>query len=411
TLTMFDLMLTFWAMAGLYGLISAWRGGGIKGWAIFAAAVGFGILSKGPVILVFLLPAALFAPYWTVGDAPPGWGRWYASFCLALVIGAGIALSWAVPAGVAGGDAYRNAIFWGQSAGRVVSAFDHSKPIWWYLPYLPILLMPWIAWPSLLRSLWRFRRGGETNPGLRLMLVWVVAALIILSAISGKRIHYLLPVFPAAAIFVAVLVSRLGQEELVQRRWDMVPAALIALLFGVLFGAAPMIGELAGADARISQWTNVISPLWALIYIIAALWFLARPPAGVRGRVAAITVINIVILVGLHGALAAKLNQSYNLSSTAQYLAKLQKDGYAIANWSKYHGQFNFLGRLAPNIAEIGTSNVRQWLKINPKSKIIAYHYVLKNGPKPEFTAPFRGKWVAIWDASQILKDPSLAYR
>ena len=59
-----------------------------------------------------------------------------------------------------GGEEYRNAIFWGQSAGRVVNAFDHGKPVWWYLPFLPIVLLPWLLWPSLLAVIWDGLRGS-----------------------------------------------------------------------------------------------------------------------------------------------------------------------------------------------------------------------------------------------------------
>ena len=42
----------------------------------------------------------------------------------------------------------RNACTWGtlascteaQTAGRVVDSFDHARPLWWYLPMLPVLL-------------------------------------------------------------------------------------------------------------------------------------------------------------------------------------------------------------------------------------------------------------------------------
>ena len=53
--------------------------------------IGFGVLGKGPAILVHLLPVALAAPLWvrclegqSDGDTP-GWGRWYAG------VGAGVA--------------------------------------------------------------------------------------------------------------------------------------------------------------------------------------------------------------------------------------------------------------------------------------------------------------------------------
>ena len=64
TLTMFDLILAFWSLVGIYGLILVWKGTRWLGWTIFGCSIGLGVLSKGPVILIFLLPSAIFGPYW-----------------------------------------------------------------------------------------------------------------------------------------------------------------------------------------------------------------------------------------------------------------------------------------------------------------------------------------------------------
>ncbi|MDP6258202.1 MAG: glycosyltransferase family 39 protein, partial [Rhodospirillales bacterium] len=55
TLTMFDLMIALWTLVGINGLIDVWQGKFLRGWLLFAIAIGLGVLSKGPVILVYLL--------------------------------------------------------------------------------------------------------------------------------------------------------------------------------------------------------------------------------------------------------------------------------------------------------------------------------------------------------------------
>ena len=229
TLTMFDLILAFWTLVGLSGLVVVWRGSVWRGWLTFGCAIGFGVLSKGPVILVYLLPSAFLAPYWGVGESRPSWARWYLGMIGGVLLGAGMALAWALPAGDAGGEAYKNAILWGQSAGRMVKSFAHQKPIWWYLAILPGLMLPWLIWPSLLRNLWRkfndWRISGRSSgggreripdAGLRLTLVWSLSALVIFSFISGKQPHYLLPMFPAMALGGAFLISKLKSDDYVR---------------------------------------------------------------------------------------------------------------------------------------------------------------------------------------------------
>ncbi|MEK9723756.1 MAG: glycosyltransferase family 39 protein, partial [Rhodospirillaceae bacterium] len=133
TLTMFDMILAFFALAALIALVMAARTGRWRGFVAAGLAVGLGVLAKGPAVLLHILPVALAAPWWLPRlagrdpDAAWTWGRWYAGVLLTVGIGAAVGLAWALPAATAGGPAYRAAIFWGQSAGRMVDSFAHAK--------------------------------------------------------------------------------------------------------------------------------------------------------------------------------------------------------------------------------------------------------------------------------------------
>lgn len=351
TLTMFDMMVATWTLVGIHGLIEAWRGYVRWGWAQFALAIGFGVLSKGPVILVFLLPAALAAPYWMVGGERPRWRHWYPSILAAMLAGAAIALAWAIPAGISGGEAYRNAIFWGQSAGRVVDSFAHRKPVYWYFAILPSMLLPWLLWPSFLRALWRgiagwrTRRATAPDAGLRLIAVWAGVPFVILSAFSGKAPHYLLPFLPAIAL--------------------------------------------------------------------AAARGIERAPDGVRAlrQALPLAVLGVLIVVTVHLGANARLRDAFDLKSFAETLAVAQREGEAIGHYGNYHGQFNFLGRLTRPVAEIGDGDAMEWLWQNPKAKIVATRKSLPVQPRPERVQQFRSRYIMIWDRKDVLADPGIAQR
>jgi 4-amino-4-deoxy-L-arabinose transferase-like glycosyltransferase len=351
TLTMFDMMVATWTLAGMLGLIEAWRGRAVLGWVLFALAIGLGVLSKGPVILVFLLPAALAAPYWTKGAKPGGtWGRWYLNILLATLGGAAIALAWAIPAGISGGEAYRNAIFWGQSAGRMVDSFAHKKPLLWYFAILPPMLLPWLLWPSFLRALWRGltslrkRAGAAPDPGARLLSLWIGVPFVIFSAFSGKAPHYLLPFLPAIAIAAAIGIERLPGGPRALRQ------ALPLAVFGVL------------------------------------------------------------IVVTVHLAANARLKEAYDLRPFAEKLAGFEREGYMIAHYGNYHAQFQFLGRLPHPIKEIGDGDMA-WLRQHPKAKVVAYRYALPDGVTPDYVQKFRGRLAVIWDGKDVLANQSIAQR
>lgn len=412
TLTMFDLIIALWTLVGILGLVDVWQGHRLRGWGLFAIAIGLGVLSKGPVILVYLLPTALLAPYWAVGDQRPTWGGWYLGIILSVLVGAGIALAWAIPAGFAGGEEYRNAIFWGQSAGRMVKSFAHREPFWWYAAILPGLLLPWLLWPSLLRKMWltiRHReKDREANPGLRLLLVWAIATIVLLSTISGKRPHYLLPMFPALAIGGAVLIASLSKADFLRGRWDMLPAAFFLLLLGIATAGAPEIGDALNR----SEWTTSISRLWALPLIGLGLFIVIAPPTGGYQRLFAIAAMSAVFVISLFGLLNPVMTYGYDLRPVATYLANAQRQGYAIANYGKYHGQFHFLGRLEKPITVKGDGDILKWLAETPQAKIVSVHKRLNDtGPKPDFVQKYRSKYIAVWDRSTVLAHPTAPRR
>jgi len=205
TLVLFDALLTACVLLALVGVADAASGKPGRGWLFYGMGVGLGLLAKGPVVIVHVLPVALLAPWWTV-SAPLRRGRWYVGLVAAVALGAAIGLAWALPAGARGGPAYREAILWEQSAGRIAHAFAHRRPWWWYLPLLPLVLFPWALWPSLWRSFAELRRGPPQVP-TRFALSCLVPGLIIFSLISGKQVHYLLPLMPAFAILAGTAIA------------------------------------------------------------------------------------------------------------------------------------------------------------------------------------------------------------
>jgi 4-amino-4-deoxy-L-arabinose transferase-like glycosyltransferase len=412
TLTMFDLIIALWTLVGINGLIDVWQGRQLRGWALFSIAIGFGVLSKGPVILVYLLPMALCAPYWALSEKKRSWMFWYLSLVASVLVGAGIALAWAIPAGFSGGEEYRNAIFWGQSAGRMVKSFAHREPFWWYLAIMPGLLLPWVLWPSLLRKLWfniRQRKSDQkADPGLRLMLVWGVATILILSAISGKRPHYLLPMFPSIAIAGAVIIAGLRSEDFLKGRWDILPPVFFLFLLGAAALGAPEIGNTIDR----SEWTSDINRWWAAPLLGLGLFLIIKPPQGGYRRLFAISAISALIVISLFGILQPVMTRGYDLRPVATYLANAQDQGYAIANYGKYHGQFQFLGKLEKSISVTGDGDIKKWLAKTPQAKVVSVHKIIdKNGPKPDFVQKYRGKFIAVWDRSTVLAHPTAPRR
>lgn len=416
TLTMFDMMLATCTLAGLAGVVAAWRRGGLAGWTVTALAIGIGVLAKGPAILLHILPVALLAPWW--GRTLPGgpdqplvsWKTWYLRLFLSVLAGAAIALMWAVPAGIRGGEEYRNMIFWGQSAGRIVESFDHARPFWWYAALLAPLLLPWLVWPRFWRAV--RAKGAPGGGGYRLLIAWVVPAFVTFSLISGKQLHYLLPEFPAFALLFAHLLGRAFDTE--GRRFDGLIAALFFTVLGLVTVLLPDDPALFEAPA----WFHRLDTHWGAVLLIAAAgcWVFARKDA-FKG-VAALALSMSVLVAVVHLTARDALDLAYDLRPIARDLKTLEDEGHALANFSTYHGQYQFLGRLTKPMTELGLSQkvTDTFIAEHPDGVVVAYYYLDQMPDYPDGVEPlaeyrFRDYRVVFWRAGLLKTYPDLANR
>ena len=393
TSAMFDVMLAFFVLLGMRGLLIAADGSMKRGFAWLAFAIGMGVLAKGPVILLHLLPAAVLAPWWAGSlRGGLGWKRWYGAILLALLGGAGIALAWAIPAAIHGGEEYRNAIFWGQTANRMVDSFAHKRPFWWYVPLLPLLLFPWLFWTGLWGRFAALRREG-LDRGLRFCLAWMAPVFIAFSFISGKQIHYLVPLFPAFALFAGQLLGR-GRAGGV---W--LPALLSALVAGVMIYFA-----LAGLPGSLSIWGEL--PWWPglMLLVLALAAMRLGKSEGLRLPALAILGAGLFALVQIYISPGAA--PSYDVRPMGHAIKRLQDRGVPVANLARYHAQFQFAGRLTQPLAELGRGDLPAWLEKNPHGAVVVYVDRKRQLPASLFSQPYRGETAVLLSAEQALRLP-----
>jgi 4-amino-4-deoxy-L-arabinose transferase-like glycosyltransferase len=385
-MVMFDMLLALCVSIGVLGLAIAPRAPG-RGFALLAVAIGGGVLAKGPVVLLHLLPAALLAPWW-LRDRTVQWRRWYAGVVLALIGGAAIALAWAIPAGLRGGEDYRNAIFWGQTANRMVDSFAHQRPIWWYVALLPVLAAPWILW----RPFWRGLRTGSllADRGGRLALTLALVTFVAFSLVSGKQVHYLVPQLPAFALMVALALDR---TQPAARPW-----------FAILGLASIGMAVIALPHVKLPPTVvalHAVAPAWSAAFVALAVWLAWTPrlPERQVPRMAAASVL-MVALAQL--VFVRPLSPAYDVGPLARKIAELQAAGRPIAHDGVYHAQYQFAGRLRQPIEELSThGEAKRWFEAHPDGAIVLYF-------RPPFDpAPlgplvmqrYRGRIAALFDA------------
>ncbi len=385
TSVMFDVMLACWVLVGMHGILMAAEGKK-RGFVLLGVAIGLGVLTKGPVILLNLLPITVLALWWQPGLA---WKRWIGGVLLAVLLGAAIALAWAIPAGMAGGEAYRNAIFWGQTADRMVDSFAHRRPFWWYLPLLPVLLFPWFVWPGLWKALAHHKKSG-LDRGTRFCIAWIVPVFVAFSFISGKQPHYLVPMFPAFALLAARVLHDRASSGIG------LPSLLAVLLGGALILAGS--GKIAALHTQVVE----LPPIWpgaTLVGVTLLLWL----AAGRRVQpVVALAVLGAVTLILLQLAAARSIEPLYDIKPMAQAIRQAQSEGRVVANVATYHAQYQFLGRLEAPLVQLREYELAPWMKAHPEELLVIYLKDTESLPTipARFKQAYRGGAVVLVDTN-----------
>lgn len=280
---------------------------------VFYIVVGIGTLAKGP--LGVLLPALIAA---SLALAERRWNMIH-KFCFhpGVILTLVLATGWYVVAVTRGGEGFFDRQILDENLSRFVGGSGHSQPIYYYVPYLFTLGMPWGMFLPLL--LWDvFKTRLQTGDHRLFLKLWVLVMFVFFSISVGKRAVYLLPLYPALSLLLAAWFYDAGSAQkgrLIVYRIIAILAALTgALLLVITLGAlwshdqgwffAPIEGLLKPKDrANLVAVRNQLDDFgWAftlMVLIGAGLWLsLARSLW--LGRIRSVA-HQLVILSIVHG--------------------------------------------------------------------------------------------------------------
>lgn len=398
---MLDLILTLFVLLAFLGMIEVWKNRNGKGWVLVAAAIGFGILTKGPVVLVFILPVMIFAPWWDL-QHNMRLSRWYSGSILSLLFGIGLALLWAIPAAKAGGEQYANAIFLTQIKSRVVSSFAHERSWGWYILLLPCILTPWSIWPPLWQSL-RHLKDYQGDASIRFCFVWFIAPTLLLMLVSAKQVHYLLPILPAFALLAAYALSKTKS----QRQLCLWPAGIVlmaiglGLIFYLNFNSHNFVARLRAAPETAYPIMGTGGTLFILGLAASFLRFESR-----KKEINAVIILSLAfVTISLFG-LSRPLHPFLDVTQISRFIAQEQQQGTPIVFLGKYRGQYQFLGRLTKPIPQADYSQIEPWVQQHPGCLIVAK---AKTMPEDEslaaFVTPYLNRYMVVWRDSWPIWD------
>ncbi len=235
-----DPLLTFFAVAALacgHAALLPETRRPMLFWLGFYAFAALGVLTKGPVGL--LVPGLVLLVYGLVNRRRVRGGGWAHAAGAALFVA--LVCAWLVPALIAGGKAYAQEIGLDQTLKRVAKSTSHAQPFYHYLMWYPAAFFPWsFLFPlALVAAVREWRRDRE--PAAQLIVLWFAVVFIFFSAISGKRLGYLMPVVPAVGLGIGWHATRALRCGPLWPRWHAWLAGITLGVFGTLGAAAAVL--------------------------------------------------------------------------------------------------------------------------------------------------------------------------
>lgn len=379
---MYELPLTVAVLGGLLALCRRRGEAWVPWWPGLALAVGFGLLAKGPVVLLHLGVPLLTARWWHPAAQENGKG-FAKKTLLATLAGIGLFALWLVPALTLGDPEYREALLVTQTAGRIKDSFDHAEPWWWYAPMLMALMVPWWWsrwWWCQLRTLWR-------DTGNRFAWCWLLGMVLVFSLISGKQPYYLLPDFAALALLLAVAADarpRLG-----------VAAPMLLLSTGIAMLGVRLFQ--ARIDQPFPPGLLTSMPIAGVLLVLVGITLLRwrSLPAHAFGLLLAMT--------ALHAAITPLLMAQFDFTPTAKVISDAQRAGTRVAFLGEYQLQFHFAGRLHEPLLVLNEVDAREWASRHPTQLLVVNtrEAWAVPGPQPVTQQRFRTRWIQVWRAGQ----------
>lgn len=287
-----------------------------RGWIWLAwAAMAGAVLSKGLVGIAIPGAVLVFVSIWRRTTRLWRGMHWVSG----LLILFALAAPWFVLVS-ARNPVFAQFFFIHEHLQRYLSNVHQREGAWWY--YVPILLGGMLPWTGALP--WLFRKGtadgGRPPIAARdILLVWCVFIFLFFSASGSKLPSYILPMFPALAMLVALQLRNASASVL---RWHLLLPVLAWVLVFVLSTQVDRFASLTTPAEMLAPIAVAIRVGGAVFLVGAAFawWLLGR-----RKVTAAVLSLAFCHLIGTLVVLQSH-NTYGQLKSAATFAPILQRE-------------------------------------------------------------------------------------
>ena len=193
--------------------LALWVSQAVSLWqtALLSVSLGAVLLTKGPVGLAVPLLGALAIVWFGRRGGVTAGARFSLGLMVAVVVGVGVFLAWAIPANIATKGQFAAEGLGHHVLTRMFQPLEHHGGGFLVtLPfYFVVVLVGFFPWtlhlPAGLSATLGGRLGGAR--GRAFLLGWIVPTFVLMSLLATKLPHYILGIWPALGLVVAATLD------------------------------------------------------------------------------------------------------------------------------------------------------------------------------------------------------------
>lgn len=377
------LYFTFYLMLAMNFLIRAWRFKQDAWWIGYAFSLTLGLYSAGLIFLLVAIPIIYLAPYW----AKNRWKRIYLWGSLSIIVALILFAIWAIIASSTLGFSLIDAL----GLSYLLKALNNTTPFYLYFFNLIVILFPWLFWLRI----YRLYREVEWDDSFRFVVIWFLCLIVILGILSLTFLDALLPLYPA----LGLIIARIYRNGLSTKQ-DIALIIVIMVGAGLLLILIPHYYQLLS----LPQWVGAVSPFWGAGLILFSITLLFN---AAHTRIMTLALMSVALTLALNFGVVRVALDFYDLKPVGERISWYQSKGFTIGNASIYRGHLHFEGRLTTPIIEVNSSQaLRELVERDAYARMIIYveDKALFEDDIIEYWQPFRGRYLVIMRADQLLK-------
>ena len=313
-------------------------------WILFSFALGLAMLAKG--LVGILLPSAVIGLYALIA------GRWRellrpAWLLSSIAIFLATISLWYGPMLARHGWTFIDEFFIAHHFQRyLTNQYRHPQPFYFFFFVAAAGCFPW-SFPLLARigGLWRRRRELLRVEAHRFELfvwLWALVPVLFFSFSGSKLPGYILPVFPALAMLIAMQLEDWWDEAKPSRA----QIVSVLLTMGTMFLVAVVIGirgaQLLGIDKFAAFRLAGMGVLVAVIYLV--IWFLLHLRAATRFLPFGFAVVMVAIVNLVSPALAER----ETLKALGELATHQAQPGERLVFFINFNHRINFYATELP---------------------------------------------------------------